>query len=77
MNVVEKEINYWITVGSVSYVNNVETLLASSMNLSWESDIHAGAGFVTLPPHLFGEMAKTEEGCMKIYIYILYFIIVI
>eukprot|EP01113_Clastostelium_recurvatum_P028085 TRINITY_DN3400_c0_g1_i6.p1 TRINITY_DN3400_c0_g1~~TRINITY_DN3400_c0_g1_i6.p1 ORF type:complete len:774 (+),score=142.03 TRINITY_DN3400_c0_g1_i6:4056-6377(+) len=63
---VAQEMAFWVKEENVQYVLSLESNLSELLNPSiWkqrEGSDQANAG-AYLPPHLFGELAKTEEGC--------------
>jgi len=65
-NFVEQEEQLWMKEENANYVISVENAIAESLTPSvWrqkEAPDQGNSG-VYLPPHFFGELAKTSEGC--------------
>ncbi|KAN0036442.1 hypothetical protein ACTFIV_001735 [Dictyostelium citrinum] len=67
---VEQEEQLWITSENATYVNAIESAVSESLSPSvWrfkEAPDGSSTSGVYLPPHFFGELAKTEKGCQII-----------
>ena len=66
--IIESEISYWMESGIFKYVNTYDQ--AISMTFKKESkivpSIIVSGGYALIPPHLFGQLSKTEEGLKKL-----------
>ncbi|KAG9297891.1 hypothetical protein G9A89_000054, partial [Geosiphon pyriformis] len=66
---VEREMDDWFQSRNQYYVTQLEVLLATALKLGGDSgrddedDIKMQTFDGTTPPHFYGELAKTEEGC--------------
>ncbi|KAF5369485.1 hypothetical protein D9758_002757 [Tetrapyrgos nigripes] len=61
---IDREMDIWFNERNLYYVVQVEVFLAQVFNSSSEDeDYHLGFEG-TVPPHFYGEMAKTELGCV-------------
>jgi len=61
---IDREMDIWLHERNIHYVVEIEVWLAKTMEfipVDDEDDIQSFEGVV--PPHFFGEMAKTEFGC--------------
>ncbi|KAG5651656.1 hypothetical protein H0H81_007936 [Sphagnurus paluster] len=60
---IDREMDMWFNERNIYYVVQVEVFLAKAFNniANDDDDILAFDG--TVPPHFYGEMAKTELGC--------------
>eukprot|EP00002_Diphylleia_rotans_P005434 TRINITY_DN1456_c0_g1_i3.p1 TRINITY_DN1456_c0_g1~~TRINITY_DN1456_c0_g1_i3.p1 ORF type:complete len:936 (-),score=158.70 TRINITY_DN1456_c0_g1_i3:822-3629(-) len=67
VNALAPEFSYWRETGNIAYVNNIEIALANSMNLSLESENPVNPTAIIAPPHFYGELAKTRDGCEEIH----------
>jgi hypothetical protein len=64
-NFIEKELQWWRETGNLQYVASLEESLERAFSATtWKKEAKAdvGNGILFLPPHLFGELAKTELG---------------
>lgn len=65
---IDREMDIWFHERNIHYVIEIEVWLAKTMEfipLDDEDDVQSFEGVV--PPHFFGEMAKTEFGCQTLH----------
>ncbi|KAG6812566.1 hypothetical protein H0H92_002218 [Tricholoma furcatifolium] len=60
---IDREMDMWFNERNIYYVVQVEVFLAKVFNNTTDEDDDAMALDGTVPPHFYGEMAKTELGC--------------
>ncbi|KAG6916446.1 hypothetical protein DXG01_006774 [Tephrocybe rancida] len=60
---IDREMDMWFNERNIYYVVQVEVFLAKAFNNTAEEDDDVMAFDGTVPPHFYGEMAKTELGC--------------
>ncbi|KYR02655.1 cytosolic regulator of adenylyl cyclase [Tieghemostelium lacteum] len=68
-NFVQEEESLWMRSENANYVITVENSISEALTPSaWrqKESTDQGNNGVYLPPHFFGELAKTEEGCQLI-----------
>ncbi|KAH3743349.1 cytosolic regulator of adenylyl cyclase [Pelomyxa schiedti] len=63
----QKEMQIWLEKRNVEYVYSLESFMWEKLDPTvWQRNLKAGADLasdvVTLPPHLYGELSKTEVG---------------
>ncbi|KAG4301192.1 hypothetical protein PCK1_002502 [Pneumocystis canis] len=58
VNYIEKEMDSWFYEQNESYVDYVENRLSSAFSLKNSNDFNG-----IIPPHFYGEIIKTSEGC--------------
>lgn len=67
-SIVENEISYWMESGIFKYVSTYDQ--AISMAFKKEAkivpSIIVSNGYALIPPHLFGQLSKTEEGLKRL-----------
>jgi len=65
---IDREMDIWFHDRNIHYVIEIEVWLAETMVLipvDDEDDVQSFEGVV--PPHFFGEMAKTDFGCQTLH----------
>ncbi|KAF8918988.1 Rapamycin-insensitive companion of mTOR, N-term-domain-containing protein [Mucidula mucida] len=60
---IERELDLWFNERNLFYVVQVEVFLSKVFNNAAEAEDESLAFEGTVPPHFYGEMAKTDLGC--------------
>ncbi|KAG6854116.1 hypothetical protein C0991_010280 [Blastosporella zonata] len=60
---IDREMDKWFNERNIYYVIQVEVFLAKAFSNTTDEDDDVMAFDGTVPPHFYGEMAKTELGC--------------
>ncbi|GAM19472.1 hypothetical protein SAMD00019534_026470 [Acytostelium subglobosum LB1] len=65
INFVDQEQQLWLASENANYVISVENAISEALTplIYRQREADQGNNCVYLPPHFFGELAKTEEGC--------------
>lgn len=66
---VDSEISYWMESGIFKYVSTYDTAISMTFKKETKTTVPSiivSNGFALIPPHLFSQLSKTEEGLKKL-----------
>lgn len=65
---IDKEIDWWLDIGNLQYVSIYDHAVKTAFSEKGKMDIipEVPSEVVYMPPHLFGQLSKTQTGLMKL-----------